>query len=208
MQPQSARAVGVRSERRRRGGRGAAPLQHDRGVRQPVAGNAGDARLADLPRGDRGFDRARHACARLRRARLHRRLRQDRPCRADGPGEARQARRGALQRPDAGGAPARAAAHGPGRLGGGRCRGARPPRRDELDELERLACPGPGTCAGHFTANTMAVALDCLGIAVLGDGTRRPTICGRRARPPRARAARRLAPAAPRRARSSAGPRC
>jgi dihydroxy-acid dehydratase len=42
--------------------------------------------------------------------------------------------------------------------------------REELDELEREACPGPGTCAGHFTANTMAVALDCLGIAHIGDG--------------------------------------
>ncbi|MDX6474641.1 MAG: dihydroxy-acid dehydratase [Gaiellaceae bacterium] len=42
--------------------------------------------------------------------------------------------------------------------------------RDELDELERAACPGPGTCAGHFTANTMAVALDCLGITRIGDG--------------------------------------
>jgi dihydroxy-acid dehydratase len=42
--------------------------------------------------------------------------------------------------------------------------------RADLDELERVACPGPGTCAGHFTANTMAVALDCLGIAVVGDG--------------------------------------
>jgi dihydroxy-acid dehydratase len=42
--------------------------------------------------------------------------------------------------------------------------------RDELDELEREACPGPGTCAGNFTANTMAVALDCLGISNLGDG--------------------------------------
>jgi dihydroxy-acid dehydratase len=41
--------------------------------------------------------------------------------------------------------------------------------RAELDDLEQLACPGAGTCAGHFTANTMAVALDCLGIAVLGD---------------------------------------
>jgi dihydroxy-acid dehydratase len=41
--------------------------------------------------------------------------------------------------------------------------------RAELDELEREACPGPGTCAGHFTANTMAVALDCLGIAHVGD---------------------------------------
>ena len=37
--------------------------------------------------------------------------------------------------------------------------------RAELDELERVACPGAGTCAGHFTANTMAVALDCLGIS-------------------------------------------
>jgi dihydroxy-acid dehydratase len=42
--------------------------------------------------------------------------------------------------------------------------------RNELDELERVACPGPGTCAGHFTANTMAVALDCLGLTHLGDG--------------------------------------
>ncbi len=42
--------------------------------------------------------------------------------------------------------------------------------RAELDELERHACPGVGTCAGHFTANTMAVALDCLGITRIGDG--------------------------------------
>jgi dihydroxy-acid dehydratase len=42
--------------------------------------------------------------------------------------------------------------------------------RAELDELERVACPGPGTCAGHFTANTMAIALECLGLAIVGDG--------------------------------------
>jgi dihydroxy-acid dehydratase len=42
--------------------------------------------------------------------------------------------------------------------------------RAGLDELERASCPGPGTCAGHFTANTMAVALECLGIAAVGDG--------------------------------------
>jgi dihydroxy-acid dehydratase len=41
--------------------------------------------------------------------------------------------------------------------------------RADLDELERVACPGAGTCAGQFTANTMAVAVDCLGIAALGD---------------------------------------
>ena len=42
--------------------------------------------------------------------------------------------------------------------------------RGELDAIERAACPGAGTCAGQFTANTMAVALDCLGLAELGDG--------------------------------------
>jgi len=42
--------------------------------------------------------------------------------------------------------------------------------RAELDEIELHACPGPGTCAGQFTANTMAVALDCLGISIVGDG--------------------------------------
>ena len=42
--------------------------------------------------------------------------------------------------------------------------------RAELDELERAACPGLGTCAGHFTASTMAVAVECLGLATVGDG--------------------------------------
>ena len=42
--------------------------------------------------------------------------------------------------------------------------------REELDELERVACPGAGSCAGNFTANTMAVAVDCLGLGILGDG--------------------------------------
>ena len=51
---------------------------------------------------------------------------------------------------------------------GGHERGAL--TREELDALERHACPGSGTCAGHFTANTMAVAVECLGIAAVGDG--------------------------------------
>jgi dihydroxy-acid dehydratase len=42
--------------------------------------------------------------------------------------------------------------------------------REQLDELEASACPGAGTCAGHFTSNTMAVAVDCLGIGPPGDG--------------------------------------
>jgi dihydroxy-acid dehydratase len=42
--------------------------------------------------------------------------------------------------------------------------------RDELDELERAACPGAGACAGNFTATTMAVALELLGVSAVGDG--------------------------------------
>jgi dihydroxy-acid dehydratase len=42
--------------------------------------------------------------------------------------------------------------------------------RAELDRLERIACPGPGYCSGNFTANTMAIAVDFLGLGVIGDG--------------------------------------
>ena len=38
--------------------------------------------------------------------------------------------------------------------------------RAELDELERVASPGAGTCAGQFTANTMAIAVDSLGLGL------------------------------------------
>ncbi len=39
----------------------------------------------------------------------------------------------------------------------------------QLDELERSACPGPGTCAGLFTANTMASVTEALGLTLAGD---------------------------------------
>ncbi len=38
----------------------------------------------------------------------------------------------------------------------------------ELDELERHACPGAGSCGGMFTANTMASISEALGFAPLG----------------------------------------
>ena len=38
----------------------------------------------------------------------------------------------------------------------------------ELDELERVASPGAGACGGQFTANTMAVAFEALGISPMG----------------------------------------
>ncbi len=39
----------------------------------------------------------------------------------------------------------------------------------QLDEIERSACPGAGTCAGLFTANTMASCAEALGMALPGD---------------------------------------
>jgi dihydroxy-acid dehydratase len=42
--------------------------------------------------------------------------------------------------------------------------------REELDAVERFACPGAGFCAGNFTANTMAIVVDFLGLGVMGDG--------------------------------------
>src|SRR6204780_1388423 len=40
---------------------------------------------------------------------------------------------------------------------------------DELAELEAVASPGPGACGGQFTANTMAMAYEMLGISPIGD---------------------------------------
>jgi dihydroxy-acid dehydratase len=36
---------------------------------------------------------------------------------------------------------------------------------EELRDLENVACPGAGACGGQFTANTMACAIDFLGIS-------------------------------------------
>jgi dihydroxy-acid dehydratase len=41
----------------------------------------------------------------------------------------------------------------------------------ELDELERSACPGPGSCAGMYTANTVAAEAEALGMALPGSAT-------------------------------------
>jgi dihydroxy-acid dehydratase len=38
----------------------------------------------------------------------------------------------------------------------------------DVHELESVACPGAGACGGQFTANTMAMALDFLGISPAG----------------------------------------
>jgi len=42
---------------------------------------------------------------------------------------------------------------------------------DELKTMEDQACPGAGSCGGQFTANTMATAIEIMGIAQMGSGS-------------------------------------
>ncbi len=41
----------------------------------------------------------------------------------------------------------------------------------QLRDLEDHACPGAGACGGQFTANTMAMACEFLGIAPMGSAS-------------------------------------
>ncbi|HPC46846.1 MAG TPA: dihydroxy-acid dehydratase, partial [Deltaproteobacteria bacterium] len=43
--------------------------------------------------------------------------------------------------------------------------------RSELAELEECACPGAGSCAGMFTANSMNCLTEALGLGLPGNGT-------------------------------------
>ncbi len=51
----------------------------------------------------------------------------------------------------------------------------------ELTELEAVACPGCGSCAGMFTANTMNCLTEALGMGLAGNGTI-PAVDARRTR--------------------------
>jgi dihydroxy-acid dehydratase len=43
--------------------------------------------------------------------------------------------------------------------------------QDELDDIERRACPTEGSCAGMFTANTMASVAEALGMSLPGSAS-------------------------------------
>ena len=49
----------------------------------------------------------------------------------------------------------------------------------DLKDLEDHACPGAGACGGQFTANTMATAIEFLGIAPMGSGSVPATDAGK-----------------------------
>ncbi|MGI6524684.1 MAG: dihydroxy-acid dehydratase [Bdellovibrionota bacterium] len=50
----------------------------------------------------------------------------------------------------------------------------------ELEELEKCACPGAGSCSGLFTANSMNSLCEAIGIALPGNGTVLATTSQRR----------------------------
>ncbi len=41
----------------------------------------------------------------------------------------------------------------------------------QLREIEDAACPGAGACGGQFTANTMAMVMEFIGLAPMGTGS-------------------------------------
>lgn len=49
--------------------------------------------------------------------------------------------------------------------------GAGKMEKDEIEELENEACPGCGSCAGMFTANSMNCMTEVLGMGLTGHGT-------------------------------------
>jgi dihydroxy-acid dehydratase len=53
---------------------------------------------------------------------------------------------------------------------------------EELDTMEKSACPGCGSCAGFFTANTMNCLSEVLGMALPGNGTIPAAYSGARTR--------------------------
>jgi dihydroxy-acid dehydratase len=52
---------------------------------------------------------------------------------------------------------------------------------EELREMEEFACPGAGSCAGMYTANTMACMIEAMGLSLPGSGTI-PAVDARRIR--------------------------
>ncbi|PFH56208.1 hypothetical protein XA68_16894 [Ophiocordyceps unilateralis] len=42
---------------------------------------------------------------------------------------------------------------------------------DVLDDIARHACPGPGACGGMYTANTMATAIEVMGLTLPGSSS-------------------------------------
>ena len=88
--------------------------------------------------------------------------------RRHGAGTARYPWAGALQWVDRPGPVPRPRRDHPGRVRGRWRHAAGKIDPDEDHALENVACPGAGACGGQFTANTMSMAMELLGISPAG----------------------------------------
>ena len=126
-------------------------------------GHEGMKASPDQPRGDRRLGGARDARRAVRRPGGDRRLRQERAGDADGDGAAEPGVGLPVRRHDPGGHVPGPRHHDPGRVRGRRRARQRHDDDDELLQIERAACPTTGSCAGMYTANTMAAAAEAIG---------------------------------------------
>lgn len=46
---------------------------------------------------------------------------------------------------------------------------------EQLNRIEKCACPGPGSCGGMYTANTMASAIEAMGMSLPGNASKPAT---------------------------------
>ena len=162
------RSAGRARQGRRAGGRPGRPaLQHHRRQRRPLDGHRRHELLAAVARPDRRLDRDRDGRAVVRRADHRPRLRQEHAGQRHRDGAAQPAVADGLRRHDPRRA-TRSASRATSSRRSSRTASTSPATITDEQRLDivRHSCPGAGACGGMYTANTMAVAIEALGLSL------------------------------------------
>ena len=143
-------------------------VQHDRRLRRHLDGDRGHELLAPVPRPHRRLHRNGDGRPVVRRQHLAAGLRQEHARLHDGHGAAQPAVAHDLRRHDQAGLRPRAARSSTSCRRSSATASSSPDRIDEETrrEIVRHACPGAGACGGMYTANTMASAIEALGMSL------------------------------------------
>ena len=152
-------------------GTGRHAVQHHRRQRRHLDGHRGHVLLAAVARPDRRLDRDRDARPVVRRQHLDSRLRQEHARLPDRDGPAQSPVADGLWRHDQAGPlharrQRREARHRLGLPVLRRIPGRHDRREDRAAKSSRKACPGAGACGGMYTANTMASAIEAMGMSL------------------------------------------
>ncbi len=172
LQLQPARTRPARDGRRPRSRRHTDGSQHDLHQRRHLHGHRGHEGLARQPRSHHRLHRTGGHRLLVRCRRHHRRLRQDHPGRArwrspasTSPGSCSTAARSPRAVSRAATSPSRTSS---------KASASMPPahlRTKSSTAIEDAACPGAGACGAQYTANTMAMVLEFMGLSPMGSGT-------------------------------------